>query len=352
MSTTQHGTTSDITGTTTGSAGHPAPPDLPATGSAATGRAPAPRGRGRLDRRPVAWTADNVPDLAGRRAVVTGASAGLGRALAGRLGAAGADVVLVVRDEARGAVVRDALVAAGARGRVTVERADVADLDSVRALADRLDASGEPVDGLVHNAGTGAAERLVTAQGHEVMLATHALGPFLLSQRLLPHLERGSSPRVVTVGTGLHRLVRARLDVDDLEGERRYSPARAYVLTKLAGMVLAQQLDRRLAATGSRVRSVVAHPGVARTALQSSGTTRAERVVARVLSAAMGRDVEQSVLPILHAATADDVERDRLLGPGGPRERTHVVSERHVGDVADPAVGAALWDALDVLARR
>lgn len=320
--------------------------------SARTAAADPPRGRGRLDRRDVPWSADDVPDLTGRRAVVTGASAGLGRALAGRLAAAGADVVLVVRDDARGAAVRDELVAAGARGRIAVEQADVADLASVTALGERLSTGAEPLDVLVHNAGTGAAGRRTTAQGHELLLATHALGPHVLTQRLLPALADGSSPRVVTVGTGLHRLVGAHLDLDDLEGERRYSPARVYLLTKLAGMVLARELDRRLAQGGSRVRSVVAHPGVARTALQSSGTTVAERAVARLLAVTTGRDVEQSVLPILHAATADDVERDRLLGPGGPRERTHVVSERHVGDVADPAVGAALREVVDALARR
>ncbi|AEE47676.1 SDR family NAD(P)-dependent oxidoreductase [Cellulomonas fimi] len=311
-----------------------------------TSTATTPRA-GRLDRRVVDWAVADVPDLAGRRAVVTGASAGLGRALAGHLARAGADVVLVARDESRGAVVRDALVAAGVRGRVTVERADLADLGSVERLAERLLTDRVDLDVLVHNAGTGAAARRTTAQGHEVLLATHVLGPHLLSGRLRGALEQGSSPRVVTVGSGLHRLVRTRLDLDDLEGERRYSPARAYVQTKTAGMVVARELDRRLQAAGSPVRSVVAHPGVARTALQSSGTTLAERAVARVLAATMGRDVEQSVLPLLHAATADDVVRDRLLGPGGPRDRTVVTSERHVGALADPAVGAAAWDAVE-----
>lgn len=293
------------------------------------------------DPRVLGWTLADVPDLAGRRVLVTGASSGLGEALAGHLAAAGADVVLAVRDERRGAAVRDALAARGARGTLVVERVDVADLASVRALAARV--GDRPLDALVHNAGTGGTPQREVRDGHEVMLATHALGPHVLSGGLRDALEAAPAGRVVTVGSAMYRLLRQRLDLTDLGAARRWSPPAQYSASKLAGMVLGRELDRRLRAAGSGVRSVVVHPGVARTPLQTGGSTPLMRLTSRVLAALMARDVAQATLPALYAAVADDPPADRVLGPGGPRTATRVVAERHGGDLADPRVGAALW---------
>ncbi|MFS0705361.1 SDR family NAD(P)-dependent oxidoreductase [Cellulomonas sp. 179-A 9B4 NHS] len=293
-----------------------------------------------VDRRTLTWTRADVPDLTGRRALVTGASSGLGAALAADLAAAGADVVLAVRDERRGEAVRDRLLGAGARGDVTVERVDVADLASVRALAARV--GDRPLDALVHNAGTGGAPKRSTVGGHEVMLATHVLGPHVLTHGLRDALEAAPAGRVVTVGSAMYRLLRRRVDLTDLGAARRWSPPAQYSATKLAQMVLARERGRRLATDGSTVRSVVVHPNVARTPLQSGGSTPLMRVTSRVLAALMARTVEQAVLPLLMAAVADDAPADRVLAPGGPRTDTRVVAERHA-TVDDPAVGAALW---------
>lgn len=305
-----------------------------------------PRTRG-VDARRVDWTPADVPDLTGRRALVTGGSSGLGEALATHLARAGADVVLAARDEGRARAARDRIRAAGARGEVTVERADVADLASARALADRV---GErPLDVLVHNAGAGGTRERETVGGHERLLATHVLGPHVLTSGLLDALAAGKDPRVVTVGSGMYRVTRQRVDVTDLGGERRWDGTRQYAHTKLAEMVLARELDRRLRAAGSAVRSAVVHPSVARTPLQSGGETLVERLVSRALAAALARPVEQAALPLLYASVAADLPTDRVLAPGGPRTRTHVVAERHGGGIEDPAVGAVLWEAVERL---
>ncbi len=315
----------------------PTAPTAPRRGTS-TGRGVAPR-RG-VDRRTLTWTRADVPDLTGRRAMVTGASSGLGAALAADLAAAGADVVLAVRDERRGEAVRDRLLGAGARGDVTVERVDVADLASVRALAARVGdrralaarVGDRPLDALVHNAGTGGAPERSTVGGHEHVL-THGLRDAL---------EAAPAGRVVTVGSAMYRLLRQRVDLTDLGAARRWSPPAQYSATKLAQMVLARELGRRLGADGSPVRSVVVHPNVARTPLQSGGSTPLMRATSRVLAALMARTVEEAVLPLLLAAVADDLPADRVLAPGGPRTDTRVIAERHA-TVDDPAVGAALW---------
>ncbi|MEE3852052.1 SDR family NAD(P)-dependent oxidoreductase [Gordonia sp. LSe1-13] len=192
---------------------------------------------------------DRLTDLAGRRAVVTGATNGLGLATARRLAHAGLRVVLAVRDTDLGA-----RRAREFGGDCEVLPLDLADLASVRRFAELLDG---PIDYLINNAGVFPHQHRRTADGFELGIGTNFLGPFALTNLLLPRVER----QIVMVASDAHRGAKA-LDPDDLDLEQaRWSPPRAYARSKLAVMLWGLELDRRLRAVGSPVTAMMTTPG-------------------------------------------------------------------------------------------
>jgi NAD(P)-dependent dehydrogenase (short-subunit alcohol dehydrogenase family) len=248
------------------------------------------------------WTAADIPDQGGRTVVVTGANSGLGAVTARQLARAGARVILACRDTAKGE-----RVAASMPGS-EVRRLDLADLSSVREFADGVD--GE-VAVLVNNAGVMALPKRATADGFEMQIGTNHLGHFALTGLLLDRI----TDRVVTLSSGAHRIGRIRLD--DLNWERGgYRRWAAYGQSKLANLLFSYELQRRLAAAGSAVRAVAAHPGYAATNLQSHTESIQDRVMGfgnRLLA----QSDEMGALPTLYAATAPDVPGGAFVGPDG-----------------------------------
>ena len=217
------------------------------------------------------WTASRIPDQTGRTFIVTGANSGLGLATSRQLARRGAHVIMAVRNEAKGRQAIADLADAQPDASLELRRLDLADLDSVRAFADRIHADGVPVDVLVNNAGVMMPPRALSPQGHEIQFAANHLGHFALTGLLLDILQTGNDPRVVTVSSGLHR--RGHIHFDDLTGARKYSPIAFYAQSKFANVLFGLELDRRLRAAGRPVRSLLAHPGYAATNLQTSGPT-------------------------------------------------------------------------------
>lgn len=204
--------------------------------------------------------ADLDVDLYGRRIVITGANAGIGYAAALGLAHLGAELVLVCRNRERGDEAAARIAAATGKRRVVVEVADMSDLTSVRAAAERLLAGG--VDVLIHNAGLLPATRVETPQKLELTLATHVVGPHLLTKLLLPALERSADGRVVWVSSGGMYTQRLNL-VDPNWEERKYDGVLAYAETKRAQVVLAELWAERLVRKGITVHAM--HPGWADT---------------------------------------------------------------------------------------
>jgi NAD(P)-dependent dehydrogenase (short-subunit alcohol dehydrogenase family) len=249
------------------------------------------------------WSTADIAPQSGRTAVVTGANSGLGLATARALAAAGAHVVMAVRDEARGKA-----AAADVPGDVEVRALDLADLESVQAFAGSW--SG-PLDVLVNNAGIMAVPAGVTVDGFELQFGTNHLGHFALTNLLLPHV----TDRVVTVSSTMHRV--GAIVLDDLNWQRRpYSAERAYGQSKLANLLFTLELQRRLEAAGSAVRATAAHPGWAATNLQSHSGSRTKDAVMGVGNLLFGTSPERGALPTLFAATAD-VPGCSYIGPGG-----------------------------------
>ena len=200
------------------------------------------------------WTAADLPSFSGRTVIVTGANSGLGEVTARELARVGAKVVLAVRNTAKG----DA-AAAGMTGAVEVRKLDLQDLASVRAFADGVDG----VDVLVNNAGIMAVPYAQTVDGFESQIGTNHLGHFALTNLLLPKV----TDRVVTVSSFMHLM--GYVSLKDLNWKSRpYSAWLAYGQSKLANLLFTSELQRRLVAAGSTVKSHSAHPGYSATNLQ------------------------------------------------------------------------------------
>ena len=285
------------------------------------------------------WTAADIPSQAGRTIVVTGATNGIGYHTARELARAGAAVVLAVRDTARGEEAREQT------GAVAVVRLDLADLASVRAAASELRERWPRLDVLVNNAGVMAPPRSDTPDGFELQMATNHLGPFALTGLLLDSLRDGS---VVTVASGAHR--GARIDFDDLQSERGYQAFRVYSQTKLANLLFAFELGRRAAVAGLDLRSVAAHPGLARTNLFQSGGNRVKRLAIAVGLRVLGQSDAGGALPSLYAATVPDLPSGAYVGPGGLQERRGAPRLVSASKAAhDEAAARRLWEVSEEL---
>lgn len=286
------------------------------------------------------WGLADLPDQTGRTAIVTGGNSGLGAETVGALANAGARVLLACRDRAKGKRVANAV-----RGSVEVRELDLADLASVRAFAAGVE---EPVDVLIDNAGVMAPPRGTTADGFELQLGTNHFGHFALAGLLLDRVR----DRVVTLSSNAHRLGRIRFE--DLQSERRYGAWTAYNQSKLANLLFALELQRRLEAAGSPLRSVAAHPGYADTNLQFAGPAMAQRTIGggfwRLANRFAAQSAAAGALPTLYAATVPDLPGGSYVGPGGPgqfRGAPKVV--RPNPNARDAAVAARLWDVSEQL---
>jgi NAD(P)-dependent dehydrogenase (short-subunit alcohol dehydrogenase family) len=258
----------------------------------------------------MAWTAADIPPQEGRTVVVTGATSGLGYHTARELAGAGAQVVLAVRDTARGEQVRKEI------GAAAVVRLDLTELASVRDAAAELLDRWPKIDVLVNNAGVMALPRRTTADGFELQMATNHLGPFALTGLLIAALH---DARVVTVSSGAHR--GGKIAFDDLQNERRYHRWRVYSQTKLANLLFMFELGRRAATAGLELRSVAAHPGLAKTNLQAVGPkmdgSRLREFVLVRGTRLIGQSDAQGALPSLYAATVTDLPSGTYVGPDG-----------------------------------
>ena len=298
------------------------------------------------------WSATDIPDQSGRIAIVTGANSGLGSETALALARKGAHVVLACRDTAKAQSALQAIRATSPGSSVEVMSLDLASLASVRAFAEAFVAHHGRLDLLCNNAGVMAIPRRRTADGFEMQLGTNHLGHFALTGLLLSRLLDTPGARVVSVSSAAHRP--GKMHWEDLQLERSYRKWRAYAQSKLANLLFAFELDRRLRKAGASVISVAAHPGYAATNLQAVGARMEgarffEQIFAlgnrlRAQSAAMGS------LPTLYAATAPAVQGGHYFGPAGLGEMWG--PPRKVGATAramNPADASRLWDLSEAL---
>lgn len=294
------------------------------------------------------WTVADIPPQQGRRAVVTGASRGLGFEIALALARAGADVVIAGRDKQKGLLAAEK-IAAQVRGNASYRHLNLADLASIAGFAEAMAPLGA-VDLLVNNAGVMALPtRTTTADEFEMQFGANYLGHFALTGRLLPLLRRSRQSRVVSLSSLAHRT--AYIDFGDLQASRFYSPWKAYGQSKLAMLIFALELQRRSDAGNWNLLSIAAHPGWARTGL-FVGPGGLLSVAAELAVPWFGQSAADGALPILFAATSAMAQPGRYYGPGGIGELRGAPSLALIGSSArQSSTGARLWEASQALTR-
>lgn len=284
----------------------------------------------------MSWTVQSIPDQTGRTAIVTGGNSGIGLETVRALAARGARVILACRDESRGRVAREAVLGSAPDAKVEVGRLDLAELASVRDFAGRFLAAHERLDLLVNNAGVMAIPMARTADGFEMQFGTNHLGHFALTGLLLERLVATPGSRVVTVASLAHKL--GKVDFGNLNAEKGYSKTRAYGQSKLANLLFAYELQRRLEQAGAKTSAMAAHPGWTSTNLQ------AHTPLFRALNPVFAMTAEQGALPTLFAATSPDAVPAGYYGPGGLMEMRGapcLVSSSRASHDCD--VAARLW---------
>lgn len=299
------------------------------------------------------WRDFTVPDQTGRLAVVTGANSGIGFEAGRRLALAGADVVLAVRNPARGAEAVGRIQSERPAGHVSFEVLDLSRLASVAAFSQLLLDRARPIDLLINNAGVMATpERHTTADGFELQFATNYLGHFALTGRLLPLLRASAAARVVSLSSLIHH--QGRINLHDLQVEREYGPWTAYAQSKLATLIFSQELHRLSQRGAWGLVSNAAHPGITRSNLQHSGpghgrgslTTTALALLLRLLMVTPGlsQSVQMGALPILYAATSPHAVGGGYYGPSGLGSLTGRPGPDAIAPQArDETVAAQLW---------
>ncbi|MBN8866877.1 MAG: SDR family oxidoreductase [Solirubrobacterales bacterium] len=277
------------------------------------------------------WSANDIVDLTGRTAVVTGGNSGIGLITCRELARHGARVVLACRTESKGeaavAEIRSALGPADDEAEIEVRCLDLASLESVREFAEGLTADlPEGLDLLINNAGVMAPPHLLTADGFELQFGTNHLGHFALTGRLFDALKRKPGARVVTVSSIAARM--GKIDFDDLQGERGYRRWPAYGQSKLANLIFALDFQMLLGATDLDVKSMAAHPGIAATNLTSAGNDLDSGLMGllskpflRLNDLMIAQDAEHGALPSLRAATDPSLAGGSYIGPDGRGER-------------------------------
>ncbi len=307
----------------------------------------------------MSWTANDIPDLTGTTAVVTGANGGLGLETARQLAAHGAHVVMAARNQAKAATARADIEATAPDASLEVVELDLASLESVASAAAAILGGRDTIDLLVNNAGLMAVPEGRTADGFETQFGVNHLGHWALTSHLLPALLRAPAARVVSVSSTAHHVGR-RVDPDNPHLEGNYGPWKAYGQSKLANFHFGIGLQRRFEKAGVGAQSLIAHPGLSATELQATSVSEsaggASQRFFHSLAARTGMSAARGALSQLRAATDPKAAGGQFYGPlfvnNGPPVRKPIlrrigldrsidvlweVSERETGLAVDPS---------------
>jgi NAD(P)-dependent dehydrogenase (short-subunit alcohol dehydrogenase family) len=293
----------------------------------------------------MSWSTSDIPDLSGHRALVTGATSGLGFETARELLKHGAEVTIAARNPEKSEQAAAKLKAATGQ-EPSVLALDLADLSSVEEAAKSLSATHDSLDLLVNNAGVMATPYRQTVDGFELQVGTNHLGHFALTARLMPLLLKAQSPRVVTVSSFMHKTV-STIRQADLRAENGYAKWDAYGKSKLANVLFMLELDRRARAAGAPLLSAGSHPGYARTHLQTSGPTLGgANLEARIMgfgTKIIAQSAAAGAWPSLYAATSPEARPGAFYGPSFFEFRGKPKLVHPTKAAQDPQLAQRLW---------
>jgi NAD(P)-dependent dehydrogenase (short-subunit alcohol dehydrogenase family) len=288
------------------------------------------------------WTAENMQNLTGKIAIVTGANSGIGFEMTRAMARKGATVILACRDNNKGKAAVQRIDQENPEAKAEFLQLDLSDLASARRFAGEFTSRYDRLDILFNNAGIMATPFGKTADGFELQFGTNHLGHFALTGLLLGRLIRTPRARVVTISSGGHRF--GGIDFDNLNGEKGYDKQRAYAQSKLANLLFTYELQRRFEGAGVDTIAVAAHPGWTDTNLQAHW-----RMV-RIVNPFIAQKPKMGALPALYAATAPDVQGGDYYGPSGWQELRGYPTKVHSSDRSyDMTVAARLWEVSEKL---
>lgn len=283
------------------------------------------------------WSVENIPNLQGKRVLITGANSGIGLEAAKVFAAKGAQVILACRNAEKGTQAMEIIKQATPQANLKLMNLDLSSLDSVRSFCDDFKKEYNHLDILVNNAGVMAPPYAKTQDGFESQFGTNHLGHFTLTALLLPLLEQSEAGRVVVVSSVAHRVGKIRFN--DLNWEKRYSRWLAYGQSKLANLMFAKELQRRLTANGSKVIAVAVHPGYSSTNLQR------HIFGGNLMNALISQSQEKGALPTLCAATHEGLKGGEYIGPDGFMEMKGKPDFAYSAPLSnDESVAKKLWE--------
>lgn len=292
------------------------------------------------------WEATDLPDLSGKVVLVTGANSGIGYAASAALAERGAVVVMACRSAERGLAAADAIRISAPSARLDVMVLDLARLDSIREFAEAFKNKYDRLDVLINNGGPVVGPRMLTEDGFESHFGVNHLGHFALTGRLIGVLLKTPGSRVVSVTSRMH--AGGMINWDDLNSAAAYDRQEAYRQSKLANILFAFELGRRLEAAGTEVTSVAVHPGLVQTNWANNNFSGLMRPLMNLISRLAYQSTEMGVLPLLYAAAAPDVKQGGYYGPEGDTKGYPV--EIRAGDAAyDEEAARRLWDVSEEL---
>jgi len=287
------------------------------------------------------WSPRQLPDLTGRTYVITGANSGIGYEAARMLSAHGGNIVMACRSQTKGEAALASL-ARTAKGTVDLVTLDLSDLSSVRSCAEVVRKQHDRIDGLINNAGIMMTPQQTTTDGFDLQVGTNHLGHFLWTGLLYDRVEAAEG-RIVVLSSIVHKYF--ALDIDDFMIRKNYTPIRAYTQSKLANLMFAIELDRRLMKSGSKAVCIACHPGYSDTNLQTTGPTGIAKMIMRLSNTVIAQSPKAGAVPTVLAAAGLEAQRGAYYGPTGLGDMRGRVSDAKVADHAlDTEKQARLWD--------
>lgn len=291
------------------------------------------------------WTAKDISPQKGRSVVITG-TGGIGYETALEMTRAGAEVIMAGRNKDKGEEAIKKIKKINPSGNIRFEKLDLADLESIKAFGERLRAQRKSLDILINNAAVmNPPQRKTTKDGFELQIGTNYLGHFALTAQLLPLLQKGNKPRVITLSSIAH--LSGAINLNDLQSEHNYKPMVTYSLSKLSCLMFALELQRRSEAAGWGISSIAAHPGISRTELipNGSGKNSPAGIVRRLFGPILFQPAAHGAWPSLYAATAKEAQGGAYYGPSRMNEtRGYPTVAKIAPQAKDVEVSKKLWE--------
>jgi NAD(P)-dependent dehydrogenase (short-subunit alcohol dehydrogenase family) len=298
------------------------------------------------------WTPEDLPDLSGKSYFITGGNSGIGLEAAKILCSKGARVIISSRKQSNAEQALSEVKAEVPEANVDWVSLDLTDPDSIQAAASKVIEAFPQLDALINNAGVMQTPEIKTKEGYELQFATNHLGHFRLTRALYSHLEK-SKGRVVVLSSVVHKY--GKIDLDDLMMSKKYDPFKAYGQSKLANMLFAFELDRRLEKAGSSVICIPCHPGYSSTNLQSAGVGMEGgsgffKGLYKMTNTFFAQSAKLGAYPEVLAAADPNAKRATYYGPTKRGDSVGPVGESKVDPKAlDEDMANKLWEATEKL---